>query len=40
MGRNEDALAAYQTAADSWDRPAAAQGQLRETLLRYQLGDL
>jgi tetratricopeptide (TPR) repeat protein len=40
MGRNEDALAAYQTAADSWDRPAAAQGQLRETLLRYALGDL
>ena len=26
MGRNEDALAAYRTAADSWDRPAAAQG--------------
>ena len=40
MGRNDDALAAYQTAADSWDRPAAAQGQLRETLLRYSLGDL
>jgi tetratricopeptide (TPR) repeat protein len=40
MGRTEDALAAYQTAADSWDRRAAAQGQLRETLLRYTLGDL
>ena len=40
MGRNEDALSAYQTAADSWDRRAAAQGQLRETLLRYTLGDL
>ena len=40
MGRNEDALAAYQTAADSWDRRAAAQGQLRETLLRYAIGDL
>ena len=40
MGRNEDALAAYQTAADSWDRRAAAQGQLRETLLRYALKDL
>ena len=26
MGRPEDALAAYRTAADSWDRPAAAQG--------------
>ena len=40
MGRIEDALAAYQTAADSRDRRAAAQGQLRETLLRYALGDL
>ena len=40
MGRKEDALAAYQTAADSWDRPAAAQGKLREVTLRYALGDL
>jgi tetratricopeptide (TPR) repeat protein len=40
MGRKEDALSAYQTAADSWDRRAAAQGQLRETLLRYAIGDL
>jgi tetratricopeptide (TPR) repeat protein len=40
MGRTDDALAAYQTAADSWDRRAAAQGQLRETLLRYAAGDL
>jgi tetratricopeptide (TPR) repeat protein len=40
MGRNEDALSAYRTAADSWDRPAAAQGVLRETMLRYKLGDL
>ncbi len=40
LGRTEDALAAYQTAADSWDRRAAAQGKLRETLLRYSLGDL
>ena len=40
MGRNEDALSAYQTAANSWDRRAAAQGQLRETLLRYALNDL
>src|ERR1700685_2841250 len=37
MGRNEDALSAYRTAADSWDRPAAAQGLLRETELRYRL---
>jgi tetratricopeptide (TPR) repeat protein len=40
MGRSEDALSAYRTAADSWDRPAAAQGRLRETLLRYSLGDM
>ena len=40
MGRNEDALTAYRTAADSWDRPAAAQGRLREAALRYMLGDL
>jgi hypothetical protein len=40
LGHSEDALAAYQTAADSWDRRAAAQGELRETLLRYSVGDL
>jgi len=40
VGRREDALAAYRVAADSWDRPAAAQGLLRETALRYRLGDL
>ncbi len=40
MGHIEDALAAYRTAADSWDRPAAAQGLLRETVLRYSIGDL
>lgn len=40
LGRKEDAITAYRTAADSWDRPAAAQGLLRETVLRYQLGDL
>jgi tetratricopeptide (TPR) repeat protein len=40
LGHTEDALAAYRTAADSWDRPAAAQGLLRETVLRYSLGDL
>ena len=40
MGRTQDALQAYRTAADSWDRPVAAQGLLRETLLRYRLGDL
>jgi hypothetical protein len=40
IGRTEDALSAYRTAADSWDRPAAAQGRLREAELRYSLGDL
>jgi tetratricopeptide (TPR) repeat protein len=40
IGRTEDALAAYRTAAESRDRPAAAQGRLRETELRYSLGDL
>ena len=40
LGRSEDALAAYQTAADSWDRSAAAQGQLRSVALRYVLGEL
>jgi tetratricopeptide (TPR) repeat protein len=40
MGHSEDALTAYRAAADSRDRPAAAQGRLRETALRYALGDL
>ena len=40
LGRPEDALAAYRSAAESPDRPAAAQGRLRETVLRYSLGDL
>jgi len=40
LGRNEEALGSYRTAADSWERPAAAQGRLRETALRYSLGDL
>ncbi len=38
--RTEDALAAYRAAAGSSDQPAAAQGRLRETFLRYSLGDL
>ena len=40
MSHTEDALSAYRTAANSWDRRAAAQGQLRETALRFKLGDL
>jgi tetratricopeptide (TPR) repeat protein len=40
LGRSVDALGAYRAAADSADRPAAAQARLRETALRYGLGDL
>jgi tetratricopeptide (TPR) repeat protein len=40
LGRTDDALAAYRNAAGSQDRPAAAQGKLRETVLRSALGDL
>ena len=40
LGRIEDALRAYRAAADSWDRPAAAQGRLREILLQYGRGKL
>lgn len=40
LGRPEDALAAYRLAGNSPDRPASAQGRLRETALRYSLGDL
>jgi len=40
LGRPEDARRAYQAAADSWDRPAAAQGRLREIVLRRTLGDI
>ena len=40
LGKVEDALRAYRTANDSWDRPAAAQGRLRELLLQYGRGEL
>ena len=40
MGRKQEALNAYRMAADSWDRPSAAQGRLHEAALRYALGDL
>ncbi len=40
LGRPDDARRAYQVAADSWDRPAAAQGRLREIVLRRSLGTL
>jgi Arc/MetJ-type ribon-helix-helix transcriptional regulator len=39
LGKVEEALRAYRTANDSWDRPAAAQGRLREILLQYGRGD-
>ena len=40
LGRLEDALRAYRAAADSWDRPIAAQGRLRELQLKRTLGSL
>src|SRR5581483_11025728 len=40
LGNTGEALRAYQTAADSWDRPAAAQGRLRGIVLRRSLGTL
>jgi len=40
LGRKEDALASYDAAAASADRPAAAQGHLRELMLRYALGNV
>jgi tetratricopeptide (TPR) repeat protein len=40
LGRAEDALRAYRRAAESPDRPAAAEGRLRLVSLRYILGDL
>ncbi|HML13569.1 MAG TPA: tetratricopeptide repeat protein [Xanthobacteraceae bacterium] len=40
LGRIADALAAYQSAAESPDRPAAAQGRLRALVLRNALGRI
>ena len=40
LGHNADALAAYRHAAASRDRRYAAQGQLRDLMLRQKLGDL
>ncbi len=40
LGRSSDALTNYRVAADSRDRRAAAQGRLREILLRYAIGDM
>ncbi len=40
MSRPHEALTAYKTAANSWDRPAAAQARLREIALRSVIGRL
>jgi hypothetical protein len=40
LGRLEDALRAYRAAADSRDRPVAAQARLRELVLRRKLGNI
>jgi tetratricopeptide (TPR) repeat protein len=40
LGRVQDAVRFYQLAADSWDRRAAAQGELREVKLASSLGKL
>jgi tetratricopeptide (TPR) repeat protein len=40
LGRTSDALASYHAAAASNDRRAAAQGRLREILLRYAVGEM
>jgi tetratricopeptide (TPR) repeat protein len=40
LGRTEDALLSYRTAATSRDRRAAAQGRLRETVLTFATGGM
>jgi hypothetical protein len=40
LARASDALTFYKAAATAWDRPAAAQAQLRLIALRASLGDL
>jgi tetratricopeptide (TPR) repeat protein len=40
LGRVSDALILYRNAADSWDRPAASEARLRETLLRSSIGEI
>jgi tetratricopeptide (TPR) repeat protein len=40
LGRTDEARRAYQTAAESWERPSAAQGRLREIMLRQSLGQI
>ncbi len=40
LGRRQEALASYRLASESWDRPSATQGKLRELSLRYAMGNL
>ncbi len=40
LGKTSEALRNFRQAADSDDRPSAAQGQLRNLTLRYDLGEL
>lgn len=40
LGRNEDALTNYRAAATAQDQRAAAQGHLREMMLRFAMGDM
>lgn len=39
LGKVEDALRAYRAAHDSWDRPAAAEGRMREIQLQFGRGS-
>jgi tetratricopeptide (TPR) repeat protein len=39
LGHNEDALAAYRTAAESGDRASSARGRLHDIALRFRIGD-
>lgn len=40
LGKTSEALRNFRQAAESDDRPSAAQGQLRNLSLRYEIGDL
>ena len=40
LGRSKDALASYRYAVESRNQPAAAEGKLREIVLRNALGDI
>lgn len=40
LGKTSEALRNFRQAAESDDRPSAAQGQLRSLSLRYDMGDL